>query len=405
VQLSMRRVVHAMINAEFSDGLGQTIPHQEVVFLDTSGCLQKALLKARGLIEFVACSDVSQLKIDQIDKQIPDSPRREIARACKQLLTMKAPHGKRRWGVGITPVIEKMLKNKTCELIDSMYENSELVVHHTKQAGFVEVGFARFVGHLVAVAITVLPSTKKELSRLYYEIWYKRERDKTYEINKSQKAKEKLHRECLKIINNLKKGLPVSSLTLIEPSALGEIQKLHWNASLLNSCKIASISQRRIFITIVNLKKMKDGRSDEESQRLNNLIRDFVEDIEISNYWLDLLNQDFQVYQQTTCLDWCRLKGISQTKMNHLIEELSEFVRSHPEIHLRIALLRLLFPLVEPWILSVLLERKLKKESITRHISTGLKEFKEYLEYGSSDLLETFKQLKEYARPYRKGGC
>ena len=405
MQLSMKRIVHAMINAEFSDGLGKTIPHQELVLLNTPKRLQTALLKAKDFIEFALCSDVAQLKIDQIDEKIPFSPKREIARACKQLLIMKPPNGKRRWGIGITPAIEKMLKKKTYELIDSMHENAEMVVKYNKQSDFVEVGFARFVGHLVAVAITVLPSTKKELLRIYYEILYKRERDKTYEVNKSQKAQEKLHRDCLKIINNLKEDLPVSALTLIEPSGLGEIQKIHWNASLLNSRKIASISQRRIFITIVNLKKMKEGRSDEESQRLNNLIRDFIEDIEISNYWLDLLNQDFQVYQQTTCLDWCRLKGISQKKMDRLIKELSKFVRDYPEIHLRLALLRLLLPLVEPWILCVLLERKLKKESITHHISNGLKEFKEHLEYGNSDLLETFNQLKYYARPYRKGGC
>jgi len=398
----MRRIVLAMVNAEYSDGLGQTIPHQELVMLNTTKRLRKALLSAKNQIDFVLCSDVAQLKINQIDEKKPFSPRREIARACKQLLTMKAPHGSRRWGVGITPKIEKMLKNKTYELIDSMYENSEMVVSYNKQAGFVEVGFARFVGHLVSVAISVLPSTKKELSRFYYEIWLKRERDKTYTINKNQKAKEQLHRQCLKIIKNLEDDLPVSALTLMEPSGLGEIQKLHWTSSLLNPRNIASISQRRIFITIVNLNKMKDGRSDNESLRINNLIKSFIEDIEISHYWLDLLNGDFQVYQQTTCLDWCRLKGINPKKVNSLIEVLSAYVKESPEIHLRLALLRLLLPLVEPWILCVLLERKLKKESITHHISAGLKDFKEYLEYGSSELLNTFNQLKYYARPYGK---
>jgi hypothetical protein len=60
-------------------------------------------------------------------------------------------------------------------------------------------------------------------------------------------------------------------------------------------------------------------------------------------------------------------------------------------------------PLLEPWVLCILLERKLKKESITRHISAGLRELKQHIEYAQPDLLETFDQLKQFARPYGKG--
>ena len=64
------------------------------------------------------------------------------------------------------------------------------------------------------------------------------------------------------------------------------------------------------------------------------------------------------------------------------------------------AILRLLLPLVESWVLCILLERKLKKESISQNISAGLKELKEYIEYVKPELLDTFNQLKQFARPY-----
>ena len=403
--MSMRRVIQAMINTDYSngDGSGKTIPLEELVYLDTSKRVRKALGKAKKVIVIPVCGDVSQIKLEQIDKGKTFSINREIARVCKQMFTIKAPHGKRRWGVSVTPAIEVMLKNKTHELIDSIYDNSEKFAKYSKQAGFVKIGFSHFVGHLVAVAIQILPSSKEEFERIYLDIWAKRERDKTYRINRNPKAREKLHRQCLKTVKNLKDDLPISSLTWMEPSGLAEIQKLHWRSSF-QSLEISSISQRRNFIALINIKKMKKGRNDEESKHLNELIKQFIENIEISTYWLTLLNNEFQVYQQMTCLDWCRLEGKSTLKMNQLIDEMSEYVGGNSEVHLRIAFLRLLLPLVEPWILCILLKRKLKKASISRHISAGLKELKEHIEYIRPDLLKTFNQLKQYTRPYGKGG-
>lgn len=404
--LSMKRIVHAMINAEFSDGLGLITSRGEMVYLDAPSDLRHALEKAREYIEFLPCSDVSQLKIDEIDIHEPFSTRREIARACKQLLSMKVPHGQRHWGVSITPNIEKMLLKKTYSLIDCMHQEAERASHYYKQAKFIEVEFTRYVGHLVSVAIQLLPSTKGELIRVYNEIWLKRERDRCFPSNKSQKQRDLFHQECLALIRELEKGEPIlstASLTTLEPSGLAEIQRMHWQSSILRHGKITSVAQQAAFKAFINLKKMAEGRNSKESQYLNETILQIVENVELSNYWLRLLNDELQTYQQLTCLDWCRLEGVSTRKVTRLVKVTSEYVQESNEVHLRMGLLRLLLPLVESWVLCILLERKLKKASITRHISAGLKELKEHVEYVEPDLLDTFDQLKQFARPYGKG--
>ena len=147
---------------------------------------------------------------------------------------------------------------------------------------------------------------------------------------------------------------------------------------------------------------MSEGRSSQESQYVNDAILEVVEDIELSNYWLGLLGAELQTYQQLTCLDWGCLEGVSSKKICKLVSIIAEYVQESNEVHLRMGLLRLLLPLVEPWILCILLERKLKKESITRHISAGLKELKEHVEFVQPELLDTFNQLKQFARPYGK---
>lgn len=399
----MRRIVQAMYFAEYSDGLGLSSEYDKTVYLDNPSRLRKALLQVKQCIDFVPCGDVSQLKLDQIDEDVIFSPRREIARSCKQLLTMKAPHGKRRWGIGLTPSIQEMLEKKTHQLIDSMVDNSVRVAKYHKQSGFVEIGFSRYVGHIVSVAIQLLPSNKQDFKRIYTEIWLKRERDRSYPSNRNQKVKEKFHNQCLSVINNLKldnDGLPVSSLTMLEPSFLAELQKVHWQSPILRSGKITSKGQQAAFKAFINLKKMAEGRSSDESKHFNKVILSFIENVEVSDYWLQLLSNEFQVYQQITCHDWSRLEGISTKKINELVDLLSEYVYVNSEINLRMAILRLLLPLVESWVLCILLERKLKKESISQNISAGLKELKEYIEYVKPELLDTFNQLKQFARPY-----
>lgn len=401
----MRRIVQAMYFAEFSDGLGLSSIYDQPVYLDNPRLLRKALLHVKKCISFLPCGDVSQLKLDQIDEGVAFSPRREIARSCKQLLTMKAPHGKRRWGIGLTPVIQEMLEKKTHQLIDSMVDNSGRVAKYHKQSGFVKIGFSRYVGHIVSVAIQLLPSNKQDFTRIYTEIWLKRERDRSYPSNQNQKVKEKFHNQCLKVINNLKiddDGLPVSSLTMLEPSFLAELQKVHWQSPILRSGKITSKGQKAAFRAFINLKKMAEGRNSKESKHLSEIILSFIENIEVSDYWLQLLNNEFQVYQQITCHDWSRLEGISTKKVNELVDILSEYVHENSEVNLRIAILRLLLPLVESWVLCILLERNLKKESISHHISAGLKELKEHVEFVKPELLDTFNQLKQFARPYGK---
>ncbi|PWQ98142.1 hypothetical protein [Leucothrix pacifica] len=404
--LSMKRIVHAMINAEFSDGLGLMMSHGEMAYLDAPGTLRTALEKARACIEFLPCSDVSQFKIQDIDEHEPFSTRREIARACKQLLSMKVPHGQSHWGVSITPSIERMLMNKTHLLIDCIHKEADRAAYYYKQAKFVEVEFTRYVGHLVSVAIQLLPSTKGELIRIYNEIWLKRERDRYFPSNQSQKQKDIFHQKCLKLIHELESDDPplsISSLTTLEPSGLAAIQRIHWEASFLRYGKITSAAQQAAFRAFVNLKTMAEGRNSDESKYLNETILEIVEDVELSNYWLRLLNDEIQTYQQLTCLDWSRLEGVSTRKVSRLVEVTSEYVKASNEVHLRMGLLRLLLPLVESWVLCILLERKLKKASITRHISAGLKELKEHVEYTQPDLLDTFDQLKQFARPYGKG--
>lgn len=404
--LSMKRIVHAMINAEFSDGLGLMMCRGEMVYLDAPSTLRHALEKAKSCIEFLPCSDVSQLKIHEIDEEEPFSARREIARACKQLLSMKVPHGQRHWGVSITPSIEAMLITKTHSLIDCMHDEAERVVYYYKQAKFVEVEFSRYVGHLVSVAIQLLPSTKGELIRIYNEIWMKRERDRYYPSNKNQKQKDLFHQECLALIQELERDQPslsIASLTTLEPSGLAAIQRIHWEASILRHGKITSVTQQAAFRAFINLKKMAEGRNSKESQYLNDTILQVVENVELSNYWLRLLSDELQTYQQLTCLDWCHLEGMSTRKVNRLVEIISEYVQANNEVHLRMGLLRLLLPLVESWVLCILLERRLKKTSITRHISAGLKELKEHVEFVEPDFVDTFERLKQFARPYGKG--
>lgn len=404
--LSMERVVYAMINAEFSDGLGMATAYDEMIYLDTPKRLRQSLLKAKVCIEFIPCGDVSRLKLNLIDENLNFSPKREIARACQQLLTMKAPHGKRRWGVGITPCIQQMLTDKTHQLIDCLYANAERAAKYYAQFKFTELEFSRYVGHLVSVAIQLLPSNKDEFSRIYTEIWLKRERDRSFPSNRSQKAKHQFHAQCIKLINELSfdtLALPVSSLTMLEPSGLAEIQKIHWQSSLLRSGRITSQSQQAAFRAFMGIKKMSEGRNDKESKHLSSIINSIIEDVEINSYWMALLNREFETYQQITCHDWSRLEGVSTKKVNDLIELLSNYVQESQEISLRMGLLRLLLPLVESWILCILLERKLKKSSITHHISKGLRELRELVADDKPALLDTFDQLKQFARPYGKG--
>ena len=403
--LSMKRTVLAMINAGFSDGLGIMTSHGEMVYLDTPQRLRQALDKAKKSIEFLPCADVSQFKLDEIDEHKTFSVRREIARSCKQLLSMKVPHGHRHWGISITPSIEAMLMNKTHRLIDFMHSEAERASKYYRETQFCKVEFTRYVGHLVSVAIQLLPSSREELNRIYNEIWLKRERDKNYPTNQSQKQKDLFHRECLQLIKQMAFDNPclsISSLTTLEPSGFAEIQRMHWESRFLSQGRITSVAQQAAFRAFKNLKRMAEGRSSNESKYLNDTILQIVEDVEISNYWMNLLNDDLQNYQQLTCLDWGRLEGISTKKVTKLVEIVSEYVQKSNEVPLRMGLLRLLLPLVEPWVFCILLERKLKKESITRHISTGLKELKEHVEFAQPELLDTFNQLKQFARPYGK---
>lgn len=405
MMLPMERIVYAMINAEFSDGSGLSAPYGELVDLSCEGKLRHALSRAKECIEFLPSSDVSQFKLNQIDEHSPFSVRREIARSCKQLLSMKVPHGQRHWGISITPSIEAMLSKKTHRLIDCMYSEAGRAAKYYRQTQFVEVEFTRYVGHLVSAAIQLLPSTREELARIYNEIWVKRERDRNYPTNQNQKQKEQFHKECLRTMRQMAKEKPdlsMSSLTMLEPSGLAEIQRMHWESSFLRHGTITSAAQQAAFRAFINIKKMAEGRSSQESKYVNDVIIQVVEDVEISNYWLRLLSDELQTYQQLTCVDWGRLEGVSTEKVCRLVESTCQYVQESNEVHLRMGLLRLLLPLVEPWILCLLLERKLKKESITRHISAGLKELKEHIEYAEPELLETFNQLKQFARPYGK---
>lgn len=152
--------------------------YPDIVYLDSSDTLKKALLRAKEHIKFIPCSDISLIKLEQIDKENSFSSKREIARVCKKLLTIKTSENQRKWRIAITPEIQALLTKKTHELIDLLYKNADKVSQNNINKNLSKVEFHKYVGNLVETAITTLPSTKSEFKLLYIQIWETREHHK-----------------------------------------------------------------------------------------------------------------------------------------------------------------------------------------------------------------------------------
>lgn len=162
----------------------------DIVYLNSASSLKFALLRAKEHIDFTTCSDVTLVKLEQIEKEKKFSIKREIMFACKELLTLKTTDNQIRWGIGITPLIKKMFIKQTCKLIDDFYNNADKVSQHYDNHNFIKIEFHRFVGHLVTVAIKQTPATKSEFRAIYAELWELKENKRNNGCLKNKLSRE-----------------------------------------------------------------------------------------------------------------------------------------------------------------------------------------------------------------------